>query len=267
MCNPHEDYCDVCGESLANCTCKMPDADKVKRVYILKNLGCANCAAKMEHKIKELPGVTYANISFVTKQLRLSADNHEALLPQIQEICTAIESEVVVEIQNSASFTEAYILCAWGEKCYALAYPLFGGSLARIGYMSNGSGAYNIGGGGRTYRIHSDYENFSQRQTYEDVVTGDIFENSTGDMYSIASDAGRFGLFHWSDNWSGVRVQSVWIKKNNELMIDLIPVRVKSLGCFYDTRGIGGINSDGSLRNDGLYFSKRQDLIITGPDK
>ena len=95
-CNSHEEYCDVCGESLANCTCKMPDADKVKRVYILKNLGCANCAAKMEHKIKELPGVTYANISFVTKQLRLSADDHEALLPQIQEICTSIESEVVV---------------------------------------------------------------------------------------------------------------------------------------------------------------------------
>ena len=48
-------YCDVCGESLANCTCRMPDADKVKRVYILQNLGCANCAAKMEYKIKELP--------------------------------------------------------------------------------------------------------------------------------------------------------------------------------------------------------------------
>ena len=93
---PHEDYCDVCGESLAKCTCKMPDANKVKKVYILKNLGCANCAAKMEHKIKELPGVAYANVSFVTKQLRLSADNHAALLPKIQEICTAIESEVVV---------------------------------------------------------------------------------------------------------------------------------------------------------------------------
>ena len=54
----------------------MPDADKVKRVYILKNLGCANCAAKMEYKIKELPGVTYANVSFATKQLRLSAADH-----------------------------------------------------------------------------------------------------------------------------------------------------------------------------------------------
>lgn len=96
ICHPHEEYCDVCGESLANCSCRMPDADKVKRVYILKNLGCANCAAKMEYKIKELPGVTYANVSFATKQLRLSAADHEALLPLIQEICTSIESDVEV---------------------------------------------------------------------------------------------------------------------------------------------------------------------------
>ena len=96
ICHPHEEYCDICGESLANCTCRMPDADKVKRVYILQNLGCANCAAKMEYKIKELPGVTYANVSFATKQLRLSAADHEALLPEIQKICTSIESDVVV---------------------------------------------------------------------------------------------------------------------------------------------------------------------------
>ena len=99
-CHPHEDYCDVCGKSLALCTCVMPDADKVKRVYILKNLGCANCAAKMEHKIKELPGVTYANISFVTKQLRLSAADHDAVLPLIKEICTSIESDVEVIPRN-----------------------------------------------------------------------------------------------------------------------------------------------------------------------
>ncbi len=96
ICHPHEEYCDVCGESLANCTCRMPDADKIKRVYILQNLGCANCAAKMEYKIKELSGVTYANVSFATKQLRLSAADHEALLPEIQKICTSIESDVVV---------------------------------------------------------------------------------------------------------------------------------------------------------------------------
>lgn len=114
ICHPHEEYCDVCGESLENCTCKMPDAHCVKKVYILKNLGCANCAAKMEHRIKELPGVQYANISYVTKQLRLSAENHEAVLPAIREICTSIESAVeVVPREGKGPFnfkTKVYIL-------------------------------------------------------------------------------------------------------------------------------------------------------------
>ncbi|MCD7819776.1 MAG: heavy metal translocating P-type ATPase [Lachnospiraceae bacterium] len=74
----------------------MPDENCVKKVYILENLGCANCAAKMEKKIRELPGVTYANITYTTKQLRLSAPDPDALLPKIQAICTAIESEVKV---------------------------------------------------------------------------------------------------------------------------------------------------------------------------
>ncbi|MCC8046232.1 MAG: heavy metal translocating P-type ATPase [Clostridiales bacterium] len=74
----------------------MPDEDCIKKVYLLENLGCANCAAKMEKKIKELPGVTYATITYTTKQLRLSAKDPDALLPQIQAICSAIESEVKV---------------------------------------------------------------------------------------------------------------------------------------------------------------------------
>ena len=74
----------------------MPDEDCIKQVYILENLGCANCAAKMEKKIKELSGVKYATITYTTKQLRLSAKDPDALLPQIQAICASIESEVKV---------------------------------------------------------------------------------------------------------------------------------------------------------------------------
>lgn len=70
---------------------------KILKVYILENLGCANCAAKMEKRISELPGVSSATITYATKQLRVTADDYESLLPQIQEICTSIESEVVVK--------------------------------------------------------------------------------------------------------------------------------------------------------------------------
>lgn len=114
QCHPHKDYCDVCGKSLANCTCTMPDADNIKKVYILKNLGCANCAAKMEHKIKELPGVSYAAIAFATKQLRVSAKNPDALLPKMQEICATIEPEVKLVARGVKSpgiqVTKSYLI-------------------------------------------------------------------------------------------------------------------------------------------------------------
>ena len=65
-------------------------------IYILENLGCAHCAAKMEEKINALPGVDSAAIVYATKQLRLSAKHPEQLLPEIQRICASIESQVKV---------------------------------------------------------------------------------------------------------------------------------------------------------------------------
>ena len=84
-----------------------------KRVYILENLGCAHCASKMEDKIRELPGVASASITYATKQLRLTAENPDVLLPEIQKICTTIESQVKVIPRNqtaSSAKTKTYIL-------------------------------------------------------------------------------------------------------------------------------------------------------------
>ncbi len=66
-----------------------------RKVYILENLGCANCAAKMERKIKELPEVCDATISFPTKQLYVvSKKDPDSLIPQLEAICKSIEDEV-----------------------------------------------------------------------------------------------------------------------------------------------------------------------------
>ena len=65
-------------------------------VYQLENLGCAHCAAKMEEKINALSGVESATIVYATKQLRLSAKHPDKLLPEIQQICSSIESQVKV---------------------------------------------------------------------------------------------------------------------------------------------------------------------------
>ena len=72
-------------------------------VYILENLGCANCAAKMEAKINALPEVTSAAITFATKKLYITGNHPEKLLPQIQHICSSIESQVNVIPENETA--------------------------------------------------------------------------------------------------------------------------------------------------------------------
>lgn len=67
-----------------------------QKIYLLENLGCANCAAKMEKRIKELPGISDASITFATKQLRISAEDPDRYLAELQNICSSIEHEVIV---------------------------------------------------------------------------------------------------------------------------------------------------------------------------
>lgn len=76
------------------------------KTYILENLGCANCAAKMEHKIQELPDVESASIIFATKQLRIQAADPDSLKDKVQHICHSIEREVIVVDRNDPSGSE-----------------------------------------------------------------------------------------------------------------------------------------------------------------
>ncbi len=77
-----------------------------KKIYLLENLGCANCAAKIERKVAALAGVEEAIITFATKQLRITADNPDQLIPQITKIAVALEPEIVIkplEKRNNAA--------------------------------------------------------------------------------------------------------------------------------------------------------------------
>ena len=50
-----------------------PDtANGVTFTCLVENLGCANCAAKMERRINNLPEVNAAILTFATKQLRVA---------------------------------------------------------------------------------------------------------------------------------------------------------------------------------------------------
>ena len=71
----------------------------MKRRYTLENLGCANCAAKMEEKIKELDGVNAVTVNFITTKMVLDVedDKFDSVLAQAKDIIKSIEPYVEVK--------------------------------------------------------------------------------------------------------------------------------------------------------------------------
>lgn len=70
----------------------------MRKAFKLKDLDCANCAAKMENAIKNIEGVKSASISFMTQKLVLEADDDrfEAVLDEAQHACKKFEPDCVI---------------------------------------------------------------------------------------------------------------------------------------------------------------------------
>lgn len=96
----HHDHDDVCEENRPKDSCPLPYDNLEKRVYVLEGLDCANCAAKIEAKIRQMPEVGFASVAFATRQLRVSANHQETLLPKIQAVVDSIEDGVTVALQE-----------------------------------------------------------------------------------------------------------------------------------------------------------------------
>ena len=69
----------------------------MKKVYYLNNLGCANCAKKMEVKIGKINGIKNASIDFVTKKLKIEVDK-EVDLNEIKGECEKIIKNIEVRV-------------------------------------------------------------------------------------------------------------------------------------------------------------------------
>ncbi len=70
----------------------------MEETLLLKDLNCANCAAKIEDRIRKMDVVETANFTLATYQLKLTGswEDREALKRDIQDICDAIEEGVTV---------------------------------------------------------------------------------------------------------------------------------------------------------------------------
>ena len=67
----------------------------MKKMYMLEDLDCANCAAKMEEAISKIDGVTYARVSYLAQKLTLEADDarYDDIRAEVVKTCKRVEPD------------------------------------------------------------------------------------------------------------------------------------------------------------------------------
>jgi Cd2+/Zn2+-exporting ATPase len=97
--------------------------NKLLKKYNLENLGCANCAAKIETEIKKLEYVKNVSVNFATKEMKVEfakLENYEMYESEMINIINKIESDVIVtEVQKSHSLKKVINLV--GLSCSSCA--------------------------------------------------------------------------------------------------------------------------------------------------
>lgn len=129
----HNDECG-CGHVHQHEEASHPHTEKqidgaISKVFILENLDCANCAAKMEAKINSLPDVSTATITYATKQLRIKARNYDSLIPEITRICNTIEDNIQVVEQKKREVPKKERRNLWSDHKSAIISIAIGASI------------------------------------------------------------------------------------------------------------------------------------------
>ena len=72
----------------------------MKKTFKLEGLDCANCAAKMEHAIKKLDGVTNASVSFLTQKMTVETDRDslDEIMREVVKVCKKVEPDCVIHV-------------------------------------------------------------------------------------------------------------------------------------------------------------------------
>lgn len=72
----------------------------MKKVFKLRDLDCANCAAKMETAIGRIEGVTAVNVNFMTQKLSLEApdDSFSRVLSEVRAVIRRVEPDCTLVV-------------------------------------------------------------------------------------------------------------------------------------------------------------------------
>ena len=67
----------------------------MKKKFKLQDLDCANCAAKMEEAIRNIPGVNDVNVSFMTQTMTVDAadDRFDEIMEKVAAVCARVDPD------------------------------------------------------------------------------------------------------------------------------------------------------------------------------
>ena len=70
----------------------------MKKVYMLEDLDCANCALKMEDGIKKIDGGVNAEVNFMTQKMTIEteADDQKKIMKEVVKVCRKIEPDCTI---------------------------------------------------------------------------------------------------------------------------------------------------------------------------
>lgn len=73
----------------------------MKKTFRMRDLDCANCAAKMEAAIKKIDGVQDATVSFMTQKLTIQADDarFDAVVQEAVKACKKVEPDCEIVLK------------------------------------------------------------------------------------------------------------------------------------------------------------------------
>lgn len=67
----------------------------MRKSFQLSDLDCANCAAKLEEAISQIPELSNVSVNFMAQKLSFetNSDNLEEIIKQIRQVISKIEPE------------------------------------------------------------------------------------------------------------------------------------------------------------------------------
>lgn len=71
----------------------------MRKTFILEELDCANCAAKIEEGIKKVEGIENASVNFMTRKMVIeySDENEMEIIEKVKKVVKKVEPDIKIK--------------------------------------------------------------------------------------------------------------------------------------------------------------------------